>query len=520
MKKTIVFILSLLLIVTSFGYADVRAQYYTYEEEEINYRVYDGTSSIESVGFIQVPEQDRAKVRYNILNFDNKDDNIHLVTISNYFDFAWGMSPLTGMINKFQQENPNLEVLGGINGDFYDINHTGFPSSTFIEDYEVIKGATSSSRSVFNIRADGTYDFGKPKRLGYEVLVKDENNEIKFRELVDSFNVETTNENHLAVFTDRFEGLLNNIINPVTINATDIKYTGNQGAKTNFEFAKGNAKLDFEAETITEKQFIVAGKSFESIVSETDVVIVQHKLEGYENVRGTMGGSLMLVDNGEVGQDVESQTGFNRLARHPRTTVGIREDGSVFFLQTNGRDDTEGVLGTSYRELAYLLQRHGAKQALNLDGGGSSTMIVKNEDGEYEVLNKLSDGRIRSVSNGILIVRGDVPEQPIHIKDEDNRVAYNTPSNIYIDHNYNLNFDPVENATRYIVSINGYEYETSKTEFSLNFLEPKNYTITVKTKSNLYGKTSEESIPLSYQSQKFTTKQLLDWLKDYAKNNN
>jgi exopolysaccharide biosynthesis protein len=46
----------------------------------------------------------------------------------------------------------------------------------------------------------------------------------------------------------------------------------------------------------------------------------------------------------------------------------------------------------------------GAVQAMNLDGGGSSTMVIRNE-----VVNKPSDGRLRNLSNAVLVLRGPDP---------------------------------------------------------------------------------------------------------------
>ena len=54
----------------------------------------------------------------------------------------------------------------------------------------------------------------------------------------------------------------------------------------------------------------------------------------------------------------------------------------------------------SYAELAQEMIRLGCRQALNLDGGGSSMMAIRNADtGKMRILNKPSDGHERAVAN-------------------------------------------------------------------------------------------------------------------------
>ena len=59
----------------------------------------------------------------------------------------------------------------------------------------------------------------------------------------------------------------------------------------------------------------------------------------------------------------------------------------------NGRS-----IGMTLTELAYFMQSLGAEDALNLDGGGSSTMVISGK-----VMNRPVDGNERRVNNSILI---------------------------------------------------------------------------------------------------------------------
>lgn len=86
------------------------------------------------------------------------------------------------------------------------------------------------------------------------------------------------------------------------------------------------------------------------------------------------------------------------LERQPRTGVGVTEDGrTVILIAVDGRQP-EHSLGIYQREYADLFAEFGAVDAMDLDSGGSTTIVL-----EGEVLNKPSDGRERAVSNALLL---------------------------------------------------------------------------------------------------------------------
>lgn len=512
MKKTISILLFFTLMFT-LGSNNLKANHFSMTNiEQPIYRTFDGTTNVERL--VDMEYKVNSKARFNILEFDNDDEDIHIVSMSNYSNFAWGTSTLEGMIYSFESKNPHLEVLGGVNGDFFDINDTKRPSGVFVQDYEILRG--NSTRPVFNIRSDRTFDIGVPKRNGLEVLIIDKNNEVKFRERVNKHNKEVTKDSEVGIYFKNYESI-DLEYDHIYLEAEDIKYTGT----STVEFAKGYLNKDLKIEDIDDEKFILVAKGINELIQDTDKVIIQYNLEGYENVRATSGGNRILLENGEIPNSILDTDDFNvHTAKHPRTMVGIKEDGSMFFVVNNGRDERENIPGLTSQEQAFLMKELGAVEALNLDGGGSSTMMARNFDGTFEVLNKLSDGNMRSVSTVLLIVRGDINEQPLHIKGEDTREIFDVPKNLFVDSNNNLSFNKVEGATRYIITIDGKEYETSKTNFSLNLFSPGLYDIEVSVKGNLNGKASNNSESIRYQIKEKTTNEILDWLKGFAKNSN
>lgn len=108
-----------------------------------------------------------------------------------------------------------------------------------------------------------------------------------------------------------------------------------------------------------------------------------------------VGGNAALLTNGEITVNENVTAG--------RTAVGISEDGSkLFFVVIDGRRfDADGMTLT---ELAKFMRDLGAWNALNLDGGGSTTLVGRPAGAsDPVVLNQPSDGNERLVTNALVI---------------------------------------------------------------------------------------------------------------------
>ncbi len=88
----------------------------------------------------------------------------------------------------------------------------------------------------------------------------------------------------------------------------------------------------------------------------------------------------------------------------PRTAIGQRQDGIVLFLVIDGRTVTRP--GASMNDLIEIMQRYGAYNAANLDGGTSSVMVVNNE-----IINDPIDStgahKTRYISTGFILTKGE-----------------------------------------------------------------------------------------------------------------
>lgn len=96
-------------------------------------------------------------------------------------------------------------------------------------------------------------------------------------------------------------------------------------------------------------------------------------------------------------------------ARHPRTAIGLKPDGTVVMLVADGRHRGEAE-GLSLPELTRIMHWLGCCDAVNLDGGGSSTMYIRGRGTDGVVNNPSDNGRFdpagqRRVANALLVVK-------------------------------------------------------------------------------------------------------------------
>jgi exopolysaccharide biosynthesis protein len=120
-------------------------------------------------------------------------------------------------------------------------------------------------------------------------------------------------------------------------------------------------------------------------------------------VRTVVGGGGRILVDGEPATDaMHREEGLAPrfiTDRHPRTFVAINGDTTKLFLCTvDGRQATSR--GMNFSEMASFLQMLGARHAVNLDGGGSTTMVV-----DHRIVNSPSDATgERAVANAIMVI--------------------------------------------------------------------------------------------------------------------
>jgi len=130
------------------------------------------------------------------------------------------------------------------------------------------------------------------------------------------------------------------------------------------------------------------------------------RLRPYHPLQAVGGRPVLVRDSAIAGEvDTFGNAGFR--ARNPRTAAGIARNGKQLILvAVDGREYHNA--GMTLRELAELMLALGASDAINLDGGGSTTMVVAQPDrgDSLRIVNHPSDKEgERAVGDALAIVR-------------------------------------------------------------------------------------------------------------------
>ena len=337
-----------------------------------------------------------------------------VVVWANTHNNAWTLNSVRAMIQDYEKENPEYKVIAAVNGDFFDINGLkNFRYSTSgatIGDGEYFK---SSSGPTIGFTNDGTVNSliaGVPEITSYLVLnVYDENgNEIN------EFKVQNVNKEPGNGEASVYFGVYNG---NHEYESKAFSTTKNAFVVTNAERTLPHSEQDFYGKGIidsVEKSMTLDIGQFAIVTDNADItnalgigkeIRIQYEYAGkFAGVASATGCGDTVLEGGELHSDAIASG--NLATRAPRTSIGVREDGTIVMCVIDGRQAKDSMYGLDRNELGSIMSAYGCVNAYNLDGGGSSTMVIRTGDG-FKVLNSPSDGSERRDANCVLIVAKD-----------------------------------------------------------------------------------------------------------------
>jgi hypothetical protein len=284
----------------------------------------------------------------------------------------------------------SVEVLGGVNADFFLFTPPGVPTNAHIERHRVITGP--NAQPVFALDREGQPYIGTLQVQGDATIGPSTFPIAGWNRLV---------SNGLALF-DRSWGTQLDTASAVVevILSPDTRRLVMQ-----VDTATGGVPL--RSGTV----ILVAGRNAPTALRSAllalksgDPVDVEVRL-GPIDPREAVGGRPVIVIDSAITLAARDSVAFS-VTRHPRTAVGMSRDGRRLWLVTVDGRQPDHSAGMSLLELGTLLRNLGAVQAINLDGGGSTAMVVRNRAGELVVVNKPSDAQgERAVGNALAVVR-------------------------------------------------------------------------------------------------------------------
>jgi hypothetical protein len=288
-----------------------------------------------------------------------------------------------------------FEVAGGINADFFLYVPPGVPTGAHISGGRVVTGP--AGRPAFAILQNGQPWIGTLAVDGVAASA------------LDSIPITGWNRSvvdGLAWFDPSFGETLDTLSGSLRV-----VVSGSGGAvqsvdsglvATSIPSSGGVLSLGPRAPAAVRERLLIAARARGRFAVSVRI--------GPVSPREAVGGFPVLVrDSIEVpGLDSAGAPTFAPV-RHPRTLVGVAGRGRrLLFITIDGRQPGYSA-GTTNRETARIALALGSTEAINLDGGGSTTMVVVRPGADstrYEVVNKPSDPQgERPVGNALLVAR-------------------------------------------------------------------------------------------------------------------
>ena len=138
-------------------------------------------------------------------------------------------------------------------------------------------------------------------------------------------------------------------------------------------------KVAKEPQIIPINGYVVVGpeKVLNPISQANKLKLITKLTPNWENVNHVISGGPYLVKNNEIYVDTAAQKLEAINGRNPRTAIGYTQENHLILVTVDGREGSS--IGLTLNELANLMKSLGCINAMNLDGGGSTIMSIKNK---------------------------------------------------------------------------------------------------------------------------------------------
>ena len=332
----------------------------------------------------------------NILRIDLSNDNVVLKPIQ---------SSVLGERNTIMNLATSAGALAAVNADYFDMS-TKTPAF----------GPSISEGSLNNAYHNDYYTLGPQKYMG--TLIVDEEGQASMDYYSVKMWVETDGQK--AFDLSSYNKTPSSIRTPFVIDRT---YYVNNAALISKYQQVGLYTVLIEEDTVSyisglnevveipkdAYAIMISGDTFNKYIpylQEGSEIVLQQVItlnneivESVSDLQMGIGGGGLILKNGQAYQGQAHKVSGDK--KEPRTIVAnTYTPNEVLLITIDGR--TNQSLGANHTDLIKILQELGAKDAMYLDGGGSTTMVVRNEgDMNLTLQNKPSGGSQRNVANGI-----------------------------------------------------------------------------------------------------------------------
>ena len=300
-----------------------------------------------------------------------------------------GAQTITQAAAKLESEGKT--VIGGINADYF-VTSTGVPIGVIINDGELV--SSDAWQQAVGFYADGSAIIGRPQ---LSMRLYGTNGSVNI-----SYYNKTRTTAGFYLLDDQY--YTRTLVTEPGVNVV-MEKLDDQPVTVGSSLRLRVVSIDYTSSstTIGDNQMVLTVNNNGPVddlppfqVGDELTLSVSAPNTAWNNVVYAVGGQEVLIQDGVV------QT--TSTATAPRTAVGVKADGSVVLYEADGRG-ANSAAGLSLRDLANEMLAQGCVSAINLDGGGSSSLIARLPGEEsYSVINTPSDGSLRRCSTFIMLV--------------------------------------------------------------------------------------------------------------------
>lgn len=310
-----------------------------------------------------------------------------------------GTEPVSAQVARAQTGNGDATVVAGINGDFFLFSPVaGIPFGLHIVNGEL--ALSPNDWPSFAITSAGEPFIGYT-RWSSEVIAYNALGEETRRARLSAVN-HLRAANDLTLYTPRFGASTHTDATGAEVvllgPPAPALHTVHTYVVAGPPMAAGNAAIPANGVVLS-----AAGiyRTWVEKLAPGDRIDLQITMEPpFDTAVTAITGNKLLVAGGKPALAPADAAAKER---HPRSAVGYNDD-YIFLVTVDGRQPGYAD-GMTLSELANLLVDLGASAAINLDGGGSTTMVVGAGPGNSAVVvNRPSEGRERAVANSLLVL--------------------------------------------------------------------------------------------------------------------
>lgn len=317
--------------------------------------------------------------------------------------------------------SPKAYIIGAINADYFGVDKENgwepYITNIMIADAKTLN-ATNIKRSCVGFTNDNTPIF---QHFSHKTELVSANGKCLTIESING----NPKQNENKIFTNKYARFIKHIPGRIRL-ILDIEEdcSGDTILATFHSFIVDSAKI------LNKNQYVLSIPEYLKNISEflKDTVKIITTIDPSDSkIKQLVGAGPMLLKNGRLFDSYSELEGLppgHTSKRHPRTAVGYNDDTNIlYFVTVDGRQENLSK-GMTLSELAQYLKSIGCTDAANLDGGGSTTLTVRDsivnspsdKTGERPVVNMLA----------LLSTEGDKYIESISFNDDSKNIPNNT----------------------------------------------------------------------------------------------